>query len=190
MITDIIDISNDVKNADSSLSAQDNFMGSIQCAMNAFNLIKNENIKLKEKIKAQDEKIKAQDEKIALLLFILQQKNIDISALLVPKNDEKQTKNNELCFDFVPEKLRSSYAKELWRELYKAGYVDSKCMTTRSRTESAIMAKVMADKLGIKRFWGDYAELWKMSNLKAAFGKSYDQESGWNFEKSLNLIFP
>lgn len=95
----------------------------------------------------------------------------------------------QLHFDHLPEKLRSPRAQELWRELYKAGYVDSNCITTRSRTESAIMARAMAERLGLTRYWDDFSELWQMSNLKAASGKCYEGEAGWKFEKSLRRIF-
>lgn len=94
-----------------------------------------------------------------------------------------------LHFDHLPEKLRSPRAQELWRELYKVGYVDSKCITTRSRTESAIMAKEMADKLGLARYWSEFSELWQMSNLKSAYSKSHDTQSGWDFEKDVKHIF-
>lgn len=95
----------------------------------------------------------------------------------------------EVCFEHLPEKLRSPRAQELWRELYKAGYVDSKCITTRSRTESAIMAKEMADKLGLTRYWSEFSDLWQMTNLKSAYSKSHDTQSGWDFEEKIKDIF-
>lgn len=95
----------------------------------------------------------------------------------------------EVSFEHLPEKLRSPRAQELWRELYKAGYVDSKCITTRSRTESAIMAKEMADKLGLTRYWSEFSELWQMTNLKSAYSKSHDTQSGWDFEEKIKDIF-
>lgn len=98
------------------------------------------------------------------------------------------TPPDDICFEHLPEKLRSPRAQELWRELYKAGYVDSRCITTRSRTESAIMAKEMADKLGLTRYWNEFSELWQMSNLKATYNKSYNTQNGWDFEKKLKSI--
>lgn len=98
-------------------------------------------------------------------------------------------KPDEMCFDHLPEKLRSPRAQELWRELFKAGYVDSRCITTRSRTESAIMAKRMADKLGLTRYWNEFSDLWQMSNLKSAYGKCYESQNGWDFEEKMKHIF-
>lgn len=98
------------------------------------------------------------------------------------------TTHDDMHFDHLPEKLRSPRAQELWRELFKAGYVDDACITTRSRTESAIMAKEMADKLGLTRYWNEFSELWHMSNLKSAYSKSHDMESGWEFEKKVKAI--
>lgn len=95
----------------------------------------------------------------------------------------------ELKFDHLPEKLRSPHAQELWRELYKVGYVDKNCITTRSRTESAIMAREMAYKLGLSRYWNEFSDLWHITNLKSAYSKCHDTQGGWNFEKKLKLIF-
>lgn len=96
--------------------------------------------------------------------------------------------SDELCFDHLPQKLRSQRAQELWRELYKAGFVDNNCITTRSRTESAIMAKEMAARLSLSHYWNEFSELWQMANLKSAYGKSHDTQSGWEFEKKLNHL--
>lgn len=94
----------------------------------------------------------------------------------------------DVCFEHLPEKLRSPRAQELWRELYKAGYVDNNCITTRSRTESAIIAKEMAERLRLARYWSEFSDLWKMSNLKSAYSKCHDTQSGWDFEKNLKGI--
>lgn len=98
------------------------------------------------------------------------------------------TPPTEVCFEHLPNKLRSPRAQELWRELYKVGYVDNRCITTRSRIESSIMAKEMADKLGLTRYWSEFSELWQMSNLKSAYNKSHDTQNGWDFEKNLKRI--
>ena len=94
-----------------------------------------------------------------------------------------------LNFDNVPAILCSPRAKELWTELYKAGYVNNKCVTTRSRTESAVMAKIMADKLGLTRYWQDFSDLWQMTNLKAAGDKANYSTSCDNFEKKIKRLF-
>lgn len=96
--------------------------------------------------------------------------------------------SEDVCFEHLPDKLRSPHAKELWRELYKVGYVDNMCITTRSRTESAIMAKEMAGKLGLTRYWIEFSELWQMTNLKSAYSKCHDTQSGWDFEKNIKNI--
>lgn len=98
------------------------------------------------------------------------------------------TPHDDVHFEHLPEKLRSPRAKELWRELFKVGYIDNKCITTRSRMESAIMAKEMANKLGLTRYWSEFSELWQMSNLKSAYGKCHDTQSGWDFEKKIKSI--
>ena len=98
-------------------------------------------------------------------------------------------KSDELHFDHLPDKLRSPRAKELWRELFKEGYVNSDCLTNRSRVESAIMAHEMAKKLGLKRYWNDFTEIWQMKNLKSAHDKCYNGDNGVKFEKKIRLLF-
>lgn len=105
-------------------------------------------------------------------------------------NVVQQIKANpdNLCFDNLPPKLQSPRAQAIWRILFQEGYVDHKCITTRSRTESAIIAKNIAEKLGLKRYWNDFSELWQMPNLKSSYGKSFDTQSGWDIDKELKRI--
>lgn len=98
-------------------------------------------------------------------------------------NQETPSSNNKLSFDHLPPKLSTPRAKDLWEKLYKAGYVDNRCITLRSRTESAIMAKEMAVKLGLRIFWSEFSDLWNIPNLKSSYSKSHDRQSCWNFEK-------
>ena len=94
----------------------------------------------------------------------------------------------EISFDQLPDILRSPKAKELWQILYREGFVNAQCITTRSYTESSIMAKEMADKLSLKEFWKEYSELWKIKNLKSYYGKSHDNQNGWDFEKKIRSL--
>ena len=98
-------------------------------------------------------------------------------------------KSDELHFDHLPDKLRSPRAKELWRELFKEGYVNSDCLTNRSRVESAIMAHEMAKKLGLGRYWNDFSKIWQMKNLKSAYDKRYEGDNGEKFEKKIRDLF-
>ena len=97
-------------------------------------------------------------------------------------------KSDELHFDHLPDTLRSPQAKELWRELFKEGYVNSDCLTNRSRTESAIMAHEIAKKLGLKRYWNMFVTLWQKPNLRQAYYKSYDRADAVEFEKKIEHI--
>lgn len=96
---------------------------------------------------------------------------------------------DELCLDALPDKLRTPLAQEMWKELFKAGYVDRNCKTVRSRTESAYMANKMAGALGIKQYWKLFAELWESPNLKSAYDKGYAMASLDNFKKNVARIF-
>jgi len=115
-------------------------------------------------------------------------------VLITPNGEQVQqvvsdNTPDELFFDHLPKNLQSPRAQELWQELFKAGYVDSRCITTRSRIESSIIAKEMASKLGIKKYWNEFADLWNMSNLKSSYSKSHDTQNGWDFEKIITRLF-
>lgn len=97
-------------------------------------------------------------------------------------------KSDELHFDHLPDKLRSPRAKELWRELFKEGYVNSDCLTNRSRAESAIMAHEIAKKLDLKRYWNMFVTLWQKPNLRQAYYKSYDGADAVEFQKKIEHI--
>ena len=111
---------------------------------------------------------------------------INIESAVI--NCKREELDNSLNFDRLPPKLASPRAKELWTELFKAGFVDSNCISTRSRTESAIMAKRMAELLGLKQYWQAFSTLWNMTNLKNASSKALDYTSSWEFEKKLKQI--
>lgn len=110
-------------------------------------------------------------------------------GMQVQQMTQSPTHKDDVHFEHLPKKLSSPRAQELWRELYKVGYVDNRCITTRSRTESAIMAKEMADMLGLKQYWNEFSKLWQMSNLKSAYSKCHDTQTGWNFEEKIKGIF-
>lgn len=94
----------------------------------------------------------------------------------------------ELNTSELPAELRTPAAINIWKALYAEAMVDKDCQTLRSRTDSGLMAKAIASKLGIRQVWITFEKLWGMRNLKSAYDKALDYESCWDFKQKLDAI--
>jgi len=90
----------------------------------------------------------------------------------------------------LPAPLRTPAAIEIWQALFVESMVDEDCQTLRSRTESGLMAEVIARKLGIRNVWKTFEEFWGIRNLKSAHDKALDYQNCWEFKKRLDEIIP
>ena len=57
----------------------------------------------------------------------------------------------------LPDELASEKAMALWRKAQQAGYVDEHFQPLLSRTQAALLADAMAERLGIKEKWKVYS---------------------------------
>ena len=120
------------------------------------------------------------------------------SRILSIPDTRKQLKREEqykalhpkgtLNTDQLPPELRTPAAINIWQALFTESLVDEDCQTLCSRTESGLMAAAIAKKLGIRKVWVTFEELWGIRNLKSAHDKAFDYQSGWDFQKKLNTI--
>jgi len=65
----------------------------------------------------------------------------------------------------LPEVLSTDKAMVLWRKAKEAGYVDEHYQTLLSRTQAALLADAMAERLGIKEKWKVFEGLWGRKNM-------------------------
>ena len=65
----------------------------------------------------------------------------------------------------LPEVLATDKAMALWRKAQQAGYVDDHYQPLISRTQSALLADAMAERLGIKEKWKVFEALWNRKNM-------------------------
>ena len=63
----------------------------------------------------------------------------------------------------VPEVLANS---ELWERVKDEGLVDENNMPTTSRPEAALLADMLAEKLGIGNKWKLFEKLWNRKNMR------------------------
>ena len=76
----------------------------------------------------------------------------------------------------------------LWRKAQRAGYVDEHYQPLLSRTQSALLADAMAERLGIKEKWKVFEALWNRKNMYKDFYYALNQKQSLVFQDKLKAI--
>lgn len=86
----------------------------------------------------------------------------------------------------LPEVLASS---ELWERVKDEGLVDENNMPTISRPEAALLADMLAEKLGIGNKWKLFEKLWNRNNMRNDYNTALEQRKSLKFQEKLkNLL--
>ena len=85
----------------------------------------------------------------------------------------------------VPEVLAES---EQWQKVMQAGLVDADGQPTVSRTEAAMIADMLADRLGIANKWKFFEQLWHRNNMRGDYNTALDQRKTLKFQEQLKII--
>ena len=85
----------------------------------------------------------------------------------------------------VPEVLAES---EQWQKVMQAGLVDADGQPTVSRTEAAMIADMLADRLGIANKWKFFEQLWHRNNMRGDYNTALDQRKTLKFQERLKII--
>ena len=85
----------------------------------------------------------------------------------------------------VPEVLAES---ELWEKVQEAGLVDEDGQPTISRTEAAILANELAERLGIAHKWKLFETLWHRNNMRSDYNTALEQRKSLQFQEKLKKI--
>ena len=85
----------------------------------------------------------------------------------------------------VPEVLASS---ELWERVKDEGLVDENNMPTISRPEAALLADMLAEKLGIGNKWKLFEKLWNRNNMRNDYNTALEQRKSLKFQEKLKNI--
>lgn len=91
--------------------------------------------------------------------------------------------------NLIPAPLNTPRAMALWQICYDQGWIDHQFHSLRSRVESAIIAKSMAQLLGLYEYWGLFEEVFGMKNLRSASGKMFESQAGWDFRALVEQHF-
>ncbi len=88
-----------------------------------------------------------------------------------------------------PEVLATDEAMILWQKAQQAGYVDDYYQPLLSRTQSALLADAMTERLGIKEKWKVFGELWHRKNMYNDYYRAMEQQQSLRFQDKLKQLF-
>ena len=89
----------------------------------------------------------------------------------------------------MPEVLATDEAIVLWKKAQAAGWVDANYQPLISRTQAALLADAMAEKLGIRQKWKTFETLWKRKNMYRDYYKSLNLQQSLVFQDKIKKIF-
>ena len=89
----------------------------------------------------------------------------------------------------LPEVLSTEAAMALWEKVQKAGYVDEDCQPLISRTQSALLADAMAERLAIREKWKVFEALWNRKNMYRDYYKALNLQQSLRFQDEIKKLF-
>ena len=89
----------------------------------------------------------------------------------------------------MPASLCSEQAMILWKKAQDAGYVDANYQPLISRTQAALLADAMAERLGIKEKWKVFEDLWNRKNMRGDYTRAMNQQQSLSFQDKLKRLF-
>ena len=99
----------------------------------------------------------------------------------LPKGNEEDT--------ILPETLSTDKAIVLWRKAQREGYVDERYQPLISRTQAALMADAMAERLGIKEKWKVFEGFWNRKYMRSDYNLALTQKQSYEFQDKLKRLF-
>ena len=89
----------------------------------------------------------------------------------------------------LPDVLATDKAMALRRKAQRAGYMDEHYQPLLSRTQAALLADAMAERLGIKEKWKVFGDLWKRNNMRGDYTRAMNQRQSLDFQDKLKRLF-
>ena len=88
----------------------------------------------------------------------------------------------------LPAVLSTEEAMALWEKVQKAGYVDANFQPLISRTQSALLADAMAERLGIREKWKVFEVLWNRKYMYRDYYQALGQQKTLLFQDELKKV--
>ena len=89
----------------------------------------------------------------------------------------------------LPEVLATDEAMSLWRKAQQAGWVDANYQPLISRTQAALLADAMAERLGIKEKWKVFEGFWNRKNMYRDYYKALNLQQSLAFQDEIKKLF-
>ena len=89
----------------------------------------------------------------------------------------------------LPDVLATDKAMALWRKAQRAGYVDEHYQPLLSRTQAALLADAMAERLGIKEKWKVFEALWHRKYMRSDYNLALTRKKTLDFQDELKQLF-
>ena len=89
----------------------------------------------------------------------------------------------------LPEVLATDEAMILWQKAQQAGYVDDHYQPILSRTQAALLADAMAQRLGIREKWKLFEAFWHRKNMRNDYNDALNQRQTLIFQDRLRILF-
>ena len=89
----------------------------------------------------------------------------------------------------LPEALATEEAMEIWKKVQDAGYVDANYQPLLSRTQSALLADAIAERLGIREKWKTFETLWNRKNMYRDYYKALNLQQSLVFQDKIKRLF-
>ena len=89
----------------------------------------------------------------------------------------------------LPEVLATEEAMALWEKVQRAGYVDANYQPLISRSQAALLADAMAERLGIREKWKVFEALWNRKYMRSDYNLALTQQQSLDFQDELKSMF-
>ena len=128
-----------------------------------------------------------QGSKIEVVYVASGGQHVETQINLAPPGPSKERKK-EAEPPALPDALSTEEAMALWKKAQEAGYVDSNYQPLISRTQSALLADAMAERLAIREKWKVFEVLWNRTKMYKDYYEAVDQKQFLPFLNKLKQI--
>jgi hypothetical protein len=88
----------------------------------------------------------------------------------------------------LPETLSTEAAIALWKKAQAAGWVDANYQPLISRTQAALLADAMAERLGIREKWKVFEGLWHRKYMRSDYNLALTRKVSLDFQNELKRL--
>jgi hypothetical protein len=103
------------------------------------------------------------------------------------RNDAQEGADNSIL-PALPDVLSTEEAMAVWEKVKMAGYVNDNYQPLISRTQSALLADAIAERLGIREKWKVFEALWNRKNMYRDYYKALNLLQSLDFQDEIKRL--